>query len=350
MNNLKRSLKAIDEIDINAGKRCKDILDGKMKPQDSLGILEETAIKISEITGDELKKINKGCHLIASADNGIVEEGVSSCPVEYTKIVSETMLNKMAAIGILCKNLDIDLKLVDIGIKEDIPRDYENLYSRKVRNGTRNFFVEPAMTMDECVKAINHGIELVEELSGEYDFFSNGEMGIGNTTTSSAILYALTRDDLDKVVGRGAGLSDKGLEKKKNVIESSCKRYDLFEKSPLEILRHVGGLDIACMVGFYIGAAKMKKPMLIDGFISAVAALVSTKIEPKTKGYMIATHMSEEPGMKLVMKELKLNPFLNMKMRLGEGTGAVLVYPMMKLAMEIPRNMKTQEEVYKIFN
>lgn len=350
MLKLMETLKEINSVDREAGFRCETILNGKMKPQKSLGVLEELAIKIAEITGDEQKKIEKGCHLIASADNGIIAEGVSSCPLEYTKIVSEAMLNKIAAIGILCKSLNIDLKLVDIGIADDIPREYENLIVKKINRGTNNFKYEPAMTEKQCVEAILEGVKIIEELSENYDFFSNGEMGIGNTTTSSAILYALTQQSLDKVVGRGAGLSDEGLQKKKNLIKESCEKYQLFLKSPLEILTYVGGLDIACMTGFYLGAAKMKKPMLMDGFISAVAALVATKIEPKVKDYIIATHMSEEPGMQVIMEELKLLPFLNMKMRLGEGTGAVLAYPIIKGAMEIVRNMKTKDEVYELFN
>ena len=347
MKELEEILKSIDGGNKIAGKYCKEILDSKMKPQGSLGILESLAIKVSEAKG-EVSSLNKGCHLIASSDNGIVEEGVASCPIEYTKIVSQAMVNKIAAIGILCDNLGIDLKLYDVGIKGNIEKQYPNLYIKKIISGTKNFSKEKAMSTEECIKTIKIGIEIIDDLK-EYDFFSNGEMGIGNTTTSSAILYALTEKPLDMVVGRGAGLCDEGIERKKRVIKSSCEKYDLFKKSPIEILSSVGGLDIATMVGFYIGAAKNKKPMLIDGFISAVAALAAVRIEPKIKDYIIATHMSEEPGMKVVMEELELKPFLNMEMRLGEGTGAVLAYPIIKSALEIPLRMKTKDEVYNIF-
>ena len=174
-------------------------------------------------------------------------------------------------------------------------------------------------------------------------------MGIANTTTSSAVLYALTKEDIEKVVGHGAGLSDEGLKRKKYIIKEACIKYNLFNENPIEILRCVGGLDIACMVGLYLGAALERKPMLIDGFISAVAALVATKIEPKVKDYIIGTHMSEEPGMKVVMNALGLKTFLHMEMRLGEGTGAVLAYPILKAAVKIPKIMKTRDEVYEIF-
>ncbi|MEG2220972.1 MAG: nicotinate-nucleotide--dimethylbenzimidazole phosphoribosyltransferase, partial [Cetobacterium sp.] len=214
--------------------------------------------------------------------------------------------------------------------------------------GTKNFVNEPAMSEEEVIKAINVGIEMIKS-KNEFDFYSNGEMGIANTTTSSAILYALTKEEINKVVGVGAGLSDEGFIKKKKVIVEACQKYNLFNKDPLEVLRTVGGLDIACMVGLYFGAAMERKPMLIDGFISAVAALVATRIEPKVKDYIIGTHMSEEPGMKVVMKALDLNTFLHMEMRLGEGTGAVLAHPILKAAVEIPKVMKTRDEVYKIF-
>jgi len=340
--------KSILEVDLKAMKSCEDILDSRMKPQKSLGLLEELAIRVAGITGKPLNDLRKGCHFIASADNGIIEEGVSSCPLEYTRIVSEAMLNSFAAIGILCKSLDIPLNLIDVGIKGDIPRGYSHLYLRKVAYGTKNFAQEPAMSLDEVLEAIDVGVKMIKEKK-EYDFFSNGEMGIANTTTSSAILHALTKESIEKVVGCGAGLSNEGLKKKKEIIKKSVEKYNLFNKEPLEVLRCVGGLDIACMVGLYLGAASERKPMLIDGFISGVAALMATRIEPKVKDYIIATHMSEEPGMKVVIKALDLKPFLDMKMRLGEGTGAVLVYPILKAAMNIPKVMKTKDEVYEIF-
>ncbi|ERT68094.1 MAG: nicotinate-nucleotide--dimethylbenzimidazole phosphoribosyltransferase [Cetobacterium somerae] len=348
MDRIKKIQNDIIGVDTEAIKECKKILDSRMKPEKSLGVLEDLAMKVAGITGQPLNELKAGCHFIASSDNGVIEEGVSSCPIEYTRIVSEAMLSSFAAIGILCKSLGIPLNLIDIGIKGDIPRNYENLYVKKIAYGTKNFSKEPAMSLDEVIKAILVGVEIIKEKK-EYDFFSNGEMGIANTTTSSAILYALTKEDIEKVVGCGAGLSDEGLRRKKDVIKDACLKYDLFNKEPIEVLRCVGGLDIACMVGLYLGAALERKPMLIDGFISAVAALVATRIEPKVKNYLIGTHMSEEPGMKVVMTALDLKTFLHMEMRLGEGTGAVLAYPILKAAVEIPKIMKTKDEVYEIF-
>lgn len=348
MDNLNVVLKEIDDIDYKALERAENWLNSRMKPQGSLGYLEKIAKKIAGITGDEFYKIENSLHIVASADNGVIEEGVSSCPVEYTRIVSEAMLSGIAAIGILCKNLNVDLKLVDIGIAEDIKRDYPNLYNRNVARGSKNFVYEPALGVENTLKAIFVGIEIIKENKDRYNIFSNGEMGIGNTTTSSAILYSLIKGDIDEIVGRGGGLTDKGLENKKRIIKECCEKYNTFDKTPVEIVSLVGGYDIACMVGMYIGAAKYKKPMLIDGFISSVAALVAVKMNPKIKDYIIGTHMSEEPGMKIVFEELGLEAPLQMGMRLGEGTGAVFAHPMARCAMEIMRTMKTKDDVYKI--
>lgn len=345
----KETLKEIKGLDEDALKRAKKRLDSRMKPMESLGKLEKIAIQTAGITGRVINSADRRCHVVASADNGVIEEGVSSCPLEYTRIVSEAMLNDIAAIGILCKSIGVDFKLVDIGMKDGIRKNYPNLYNLNIIKGTRNFMAEPAMTEDECVAAIEAGIRMVGENAGDYDIFSNGEMGIANTTTSSAVLYALTGASLDDVVGRGSGLSDEGLIKKKRVIEEAVKKYSLRDKDPFEVLRHVGGLDIAFMTGMYLGAARYRKPILIDGFISGVGALVAQRIHPESRNYMIATHKSEEPGVRVIMEELSMDAMLSMEMRLGEGTGAVLAYPIISGALEVIKGMKEVAEVYDLF-
>ena len=348
MSKLEDTLARIKGKDKVAARKCEEWLDSRMKPKKSLGALEEIAISIAGMTGSIFNSVERRCHLVAAADNGIVKEGVSSCPLEYTRLVSEAMLQKIAAIGILCDTVKADLKVVDVGIAEDIPREYPNLLRRKIKQGTNNFMEEWAMSVTECVRAIEVGIDCITINAKEYDIFSNGEMGIGNTSTSSAVLYAFTGRDIHEIVGRGGGLSDEGLKKKKNIILETSERYGTQELDVIEVLAAVGGLDIACMVGFYLGAAMCRKPILIDGFISSVAALAAYRLNPKARDYMIATHMSEEPGMKTVMEELRLTPFLDMNMRLGEGTGAVLTYPMIEAALEIVKRMRTVEEVYNI--
>ncbi|MGL4980303.1 MAG: nicotinate-nucleotide--dimethylbenzimidazole phosphoribosyltransferase [Fusobacteriaceae bacterium] len=346
MNRVEKILTEIKEIDYSFCKNMEQKLDSKMKPLKSLGVLEELAIKIAGITRNIEYEIDKTLHIVVSADNGIVEEGISSCPTEYTRIVSEAMLSKVAAIGILCDNLGVDLKLIDVAIDGEIKREYENLIREKISYGSENFINQPAMTRLECEKAIELGISVIEQHSQDYSLFSNGEMGIGNTTTSSAILYALTHGNIDEIVGRGGGLSDLALDKKKRIIIESCEKYKLFDKSPIDILATVGGYDIATMTGMYLGAAAKKKPMIVDGFISAVAVLLAVRIEPKVRDYIIMSHQSEEPGMEIILKELSLDVPLHMKMRLGEGTGAVFLHNIARCAMDIAKKMKTKEEVY----
>ena len=351
MKRLEESLKEITVLNKNSMNKCQKIWDSKMKPVGSLGVMENIVLKLAGIFEDSFENIKtKGCHIVAAADNGIIDEGVSSCPVEYTRIVSEAMLNNTAAIGIMCNTLGIDLKVVDTGIKTEIKRKYPNLYEMKVMNGTENFYRTPAMTMEQAVGAVENGIFFMEELENDYDIFSTGEMGIGNTTTSSAMLYSLTKSSIEEVVGRGGGLSDESLITKKKVIFESCVKYNTFQLDTLEILADVGGLDIAFLTGLYIGAAKCRKLILVDGFISSVAALAACRLNPLVKDYLLITHLSEEPGMKIVLKELGAEPFLNMNLRLGEGTGAVLAYPIIKSALEVYKNMKTPEEVYKLFS
>lgn len=351
MKRLEESLKEITVLNKNSMNKCQKIWDSKMKPVGSLGVMENIVLKLAGIFEDSFENIKtKGCHIVAAADNGIIDEGVSSCPVEYTRIVSEAMLNNTAAVGIMCNTLGIDLKVVDTGIKTEIKRKYPNLYEMKVMNGTENFYRTPAMTMEQAVGAVENGIFFMEELENDYDIFSTGEMGIGNTTTSSAVLYSLTKSSIEEVVGRGGGLSDESLITKKKVIFESCVKYNTFQLDTLEILADVGGLDIAFLTGLYIGAAKCRKLILVDGFISSVAALAACKLNPLVKDYLLITHLSEEPGMKIVLRELGAEPFLNMNLRLGEGTGAVLAYPIIKSALEVYKNMKTPEEVYKLFS
>lgn len=344
--NIINSIEKISEGDIEKSQKE---LDKKMKPKDSLGILEIICKKMAGIYGYPLKDNYNKCHIVASADNGIIEEGVSSCPVEYTSLVSEAMLNNLAAIGIFTKKLNIDLNIIDIGMKLDIEKDYKNLFKYKIRRGTENFTKKPAMKLEECISAIFVGINFIKMKGKDFDIFSNGEMGVGNTTTSSALLYSLLKGDINEIVGRGGGLSDEGLEKKKKIIIQACDKYNTYEMNPIEMIAHVGGLDIACMLGLYIGAAFYKKLILVDGFISAVAALLAIKLNPKIKDYILFTHKSEEPGMNIILTHLNEKSFLNLNMRLGEGTGAVFAYSLIDCAVGMINTMKSPKEIYDLF-
>ncbi len=342
----------IEKVDLESMKMCRQLTDTRFIPFQSLGYLEDLAVQIAGITGKPTNSIQNPCHFVASADNGVIEENISSSPPFFTKLVSETMLDKICTIGLFCRLHEVELNVIDIGIKNDLAEKfntYSNFYNKKIAYGTKNFAEEAAMTKEETLHAIITGIELIKEKK-DADFFSNGEMGIGNTCTSAAVLYALTEANLDDVVGRGGGLSDEGLERKKAVVLDAFNKYQLKDKSPLVILQHVGGLDLACLVGLYLGAAIERKPMIIDGFISATAALVAYRLEPKIKDYLIASHCSEEPGMKIILQEIGIKTFLDLNMRLGEGTGAVLAYPIIKTALEVPKQIKTMKEVYALYD
>lgn len=350
MKRFEESLKEITPLNKNSIDLCEKVLNSKMKPIGSLGKLEDILKQLAGIFEDRFNKIHlTPCHIVAAADNGVVEEGISSCPKEYTSLVSKSMLNDCAAISIMCNNLNVDFKLADVGICENLDVYSRNFYDFKNLKGTNNFHKKEAMTKEQVIETIENGIIMMEGLENKYDIFSNGEMGIGNTTTSSAILYSLTKCSIESAVGKGGGLSDEKLCIKKKIIFESCIKYNTFQLDPLEILACVGGLDIAFLVGLYIGAAKCKKIMLVDGFISGIAALVACRLNPLIKNYILVTHLSEEPGMKLIIEELKLKPFLFMNMRLGEGTGAVLAHPMIKCALNIYKTMKTPDEIYKLF-
>ncbi|MDO4690221.1 MAG: nicotinate-nucleotide--dimethylbenzimidazole phosphoribosyltransferase [Fusobacterium sp.] len=346
---LLKLVNSIEDVNNEAIEKASKELNRKMKPEKSLGILEELCKKIAGIYGYPIKELPNKCHIVAAADNGIIEEGVSSCPIEYTALVSEAMLNKIAAIGIFTKKLNVDLNVIDVGMAVDIEKDYPNLYRKKIKRGTNNFYKEKSMTLEEAIEAIQIGIELIKEKAQNFDIFSNGEMGIANTSTSSAILYSIIKKDIDLIVGRGGGLSDEGLIKKKKVIQEACKKYNTFDMDVIDILTAVGGFDIACILGMYIGAALLKKIMLVDGFISGVAALLACELNPKIKDYIIFTHRSEEPGMQVIFKHLNVQAFLDLNMRLGEGTGAVFAYPFIDCAIEMINTMKSPTEVYNLY-
>lgn len=349
MEELEKILSGIRTLDWDSVAKLREKLKKKMKPEGSLGVMELLLERMAGIYSYPFPTKIRKCHVVAVADNGVIEEGISSCPLEYTRLVSEAMLHNFATIGIFTKKLDVDLFLVDIGMKETIQKDYPNLYRKKIREGSRNFTQEAAMSEQECLQTILEGVSFIEQKSKDYDIFSNGEMGIGNTTTSSAILYALTEGNIHDIVGRGGGLSDESLAHKKKIIQDACKKYQLFGKDPIRILQTVGGYDLAFLVGIYLGGAYYRKPVIVDGFISSVAAYVACLLKAEVQQYCIFSHQSEEPGVNIILERLREKPFLQMQMRLGEGTGAVLVYPILDCALGMLEVLKTPKEVYDLF-
>ena len=371
------TIKKIKPLDKNRMEEKEKELNSLLKTPKGLGKLEELAIRLEGI--DENYKPDKKMVLVMAADNGVEREKVSKSKRVITQYVVEAMLNGKSSINALGMIYNADIKVVDLGIDKssDIKNkiNFKGIIDKKIMEfGTNNISKEAAMTYEQAVKAIETGIEMVDEFVKDgYNLFATGEMGIGNTTTSSAILKVLTDLPIDEIVGYGSGIDDKTLEHKKNVVKKAIQvngLLDFFEKSKnaeekkkirkeqenmdfeskinfenfkteeyqksiINVLAKVGGLDIAGMAGIYLGCAKNRVPVVIDGFISAVSALISYKICPVSREFMIASHLSEEPGMKYIMKELNLEPMLFINMKLGEGTGAVMMFPVIEGACNI---------------
>lgn len=309
-------------------------------PIHSLGKLQDAVVQVAGMLGTPDVALDKKALVAMCADNGVVEEGISQSGQEVTKIIAENFLKEKATAAIFCKSSGADIFPVDIGIASDTI-----LPNYKVAYGTKNFAKEPAMTREQAVQAIEVGIHMAEQLYEKgYRILATGEMGIGNTTTSSAMTVAFTGASAAKVTGRGAGLSSAGLEKKIRVIEEAVARYQPDPADALDVLSKVGGFDIAGMAGVFIGGAACGIPVVIDGFISGVAALTASILCPEAKNYMFASHLSQEPASALVLETLGLEGFMDCRMRLGEGSGAVLLFPILDMAMAVYRQVASFDE------
>ena len=381
------TIKKIKPLDKNRMEEKEKELNSLLKTPKGLGKLEKLAIWLEGI--DKNYKPDKKMVLVMAADNGVEQEKVSKSKRVITQYVVEAMLNGKSSINALGMVYNADVKVVDLGIDKssDIKNkiNFKGIIDKKIMEfGTNNISKEAAMTYEQAVKAIETGIEMVDEFVKDgYNLFATGEMGIGNTTTSSAVLKVLTDLPIDEIVGYGSGIDDKTLKHKKNVVKKAIQvngLLDFFEKSKnakgkkkirkeqgnmdfeskinfenfkteesqksiINVLAKVGGLDIAGMAGTYLGCAKNRVPVVIDGFISAVSALIAYKICPVSREFMIASHLSEEPGMKYIMKELNLEPMLFMNMKLGEGTGAVMMFPVIEGACNITKVVREYPDV-----
>jgi len=335
--------KLCKNLDIESINKAKYRLDKLSKPLGSLGWLENIIMQISGILNTPSPNVSKKAIVIMCADNGVVKEGVSQVGSDVTKIVANNFTKNITAINHFTNFYKQDMRIVDIGINTDVSN--KNIINKKIMYGTNNMTLGPAMTKEQAIKAIDVGINIVKNLKKEgYALIGTGEMGIGNTTTSSAILHVLTNYDLDIITGRGAGLSNKGLIIKKDSIKKAIKLNKPDKTDPIDVLSKVGGLDIAGMCGMFIGGAIYEMPIIIDGFISSIAALLAYKICPPCKECMIPSHGSDEPGSKYVFEQLDLKPVLDMQMRLGEGTGASMLMGIIDLAFNVYYNMGTFDE------
>ena len=344
MNLLKETLNKITSPNEEAKKLAREKWDGLVKPMGSLGTLEEVTIKIAGMTGKITSKIDKRAIVVMCADNGVADEGVSSAPQVFTKVLTESMAKELTGVATLGKFTNTDIVTVNIGVIGEI--DDPRIINRKIADGTKNFTKGPAMTYDEAVKAIEVGIEIGDKLYGEgYDILGTGEVGIGNTTTSAAVLSVLGDLDVDITCGKGAGLTEEQHSNKKDIIRKGIEINKPNKEDPIHVISKVGGFDIGGMCGLFLSAAKNKKPIIIDGFISSAAALCAVKLNPLVKEYIIPSHLSGEPGAKYMMDELKLKPMLNLGMRLGEGTGCTLAFNIIEAGMYTLEHMGTFEQL-----
>ena len=335
---LEETIRKIRPVDVAAMAAAKQHWDGLGKPLGSLGRLEKALIRIAGIqrTGDV--HIDRKALVILCADNGVVEEGVTQCGQEVTATVAENFLDEKSCVAIMCRRAGTKICPVDIGMAVDTPR----VEKRKIAYGTKNMAKEPAMTREQAVAAIEVGIAKAEELHAQgYEMLATGEMGIGNTTTSSAMTAVYLGLDVETVTGRGAGLSSHGLQRKINAIKQAIAVNQPDPEDPLDVLAKVGGLDIAGMCGLFLGGAAQRMPVVMDGFISQVAALTAVRLVPECADYILASHVSEEPGANILLKALEKDAFLTCGMRLGEGSGAVALFPILDFASDIYHKMST---------
>lgn len=315
-------------------KKIRQRWDALAKPLDGLGRFEEMTARIGAVQGSCEVSVRKRAVIVMCADNGVVAEGVSQSGQEVTAAVAESMGKRESSVCRMAKAAGTDVIPVDIGIagKDQI----DGVISAKIARGTRNFAVEPAMTRQEAAAAIETGIRLVRQCKEQgYELLATGEMGIGNTTTSSAMAAALLHLPAATVTGRGAGLSSRGLEKKIKVIEDAIARYQLYEADAFTVLKTAGGLDIAGLTGVFIGGAVYHIPIVLDGLISSVAALTAQRLVPGVKEFMLASHAGKEPAASKLLEELGLSSVIYGNLALGEGTGAIMLFPLLDLTLAV---------------
>ncbi|MBU4311808.1 MAG: nicotinate-nucleotide--dimethylbenzimidazole phosphoribosyltransferase [Candidatus Omnitrophica bacterium] len=341
MKKINETIKKIEELDVNFMSKAQERLDNLTKPLGSLGRLEELAKLIVGITKKENPSIKNKVIFTLAGDHGVTEENVSAYPKEVTPQMVYNFLRGGAGINVLARHVGARVVIVDLGVAVDLEPTPE-LIIKKVNYGTKNMTKGPAMTREEAVKAIESGIEVFEnELKNGIDIVGTGDMGIGNTTPSSAIAAVFTEKPVEAVTGRGAGIDDKGLKNKIEVIKKALHVNKPDPKDTIDVLAKVGGFEIGGLAGIIIAAASKRLPIVIDGFISGAAALVAYHLEPKVKDFMIAGHCSVESGHKVILDHIGIKPILDLDLRLGEGTGAALSMSIIDAGIKIMTEMAT---------
>ncbi len=344
MKSLNQTINSIKPLDKAAMAEARDRQDKLTKPAGSLGRLEELSIQIAGIKGKARPGIENKAMITMAGDHGVVDEKVGNWPREVTAQMVENFLRGGAGINVLARQAGARIVFVDMGVASDLKPDPQ-LIVRKIGYGTKNMCLGPAMTKEQAIKAVEAGIDIVSgEADKGLDIVGTGDMGIGNTTASSAIFAAMTGKPVEEVTGRGTGLNDEQLAHKIDVIKRALLVNKPDPSQPLDVLAKVGGFEIGGLAGVMLGAAARRIPIVIDGFISGAAALIAMALAPQLKDYIIAAHVSAEAGHAAMLKHMGLKPLLNLDMRLGEGTGAALGIFIVEAAVRTLNEMATFAE------
>lgn len=333
-------VRAVAPLDRSAMTAAEEYQARLAKPPGSLGRLEEISIQLAGITGRVHNALNKKQLLVFAADNGVVAEGVSSAPQSVTKQQTINLMRGKTGAAVLAKHFGCGLTVCDVGVNADI---YEStVLNRKIAYGTQNICTGPAMTREQTLQAILTGAEIARTVDA--DVIGVGEMGIGNTTTSSAVLAVLLGADVEAVTGRGGGITEESFRKKKTVIRTAIEVNRPDRDDVVGVLSKVGGFDLAAMCGAFLGAAAARRPAVIDGLISAAAALCAVRLCPNVRGYLVPSHASFEIGYRLAMEAMDLRPLFDLGMRLGEGSGCPLTFQVLDAACAVINDMATFDE------
>lgn len=344
MDAIKRTVLKISMLDQSIMKKTQARLDNLTKPQGSLGRLEELAKTIVAISGNDNAALQNKAIFTFAADHGVTDEGISAYPKAVTVQMVYNFLRGGAGINVLARHVGARVIVADLGVAEDL-RAGEGLVIKKINYGTKNMAKGPAMTRAEAIKAVEAGIDIFEEeFKKGLDIAGTGDMGIGNTTASSAITAVFTKRSVEDITGKGTGIDDKALQHKVGVIKKALTINLPDPEDAIDVLAKVGGFEIGGLAGVILAAASHRVPVIIDGFISGAAALVAFHIEPKTKEYMIASHLSVEKGHAIILEHIGLQPVLDLDLRLGEGTGAALGMSIADAAMKILTQMASFKE------
>ena len=340
---VEETISAIRPLDEEAMKEARRRWDSIAKPLHSLGKMEDLITQIAGITGETQIDISKKGLVAMCGDNGVVEEGVTQSGQEITALVANNFQAGISTVCVMCQQFGVDVHPVDVGMVTDtnVRTDL------KVAYGTKNMTREPAMTREQAIRGIEAGIAMVKELKEKgYRILATGEMGIGNTTTSSAVASVLLHQPVEAMTGRGAGLSSEGLVRKIQAIQKAIALNQPDPEDAIDVLAKVGGYDIAGMTGVFLGGAAFRIPVLMDGFISCVSALIAARICPEAIHYMLASHVSKEPAAHLVLDSIGKDPVLHADMCLGEGTGAIAMIPFLEVGAKLYNSLSTFTDIH----